>query len=193
MEECPFIKCEPGYLSEMEEPCKIELSVHPQTHNQVLVKNDPQPLNYAFEEELDLDKVKKEENVISPDNQVKKEDPHCAVADLSVEQVEKKKDEMEEPLDECDNSRGSSLDVEDPVILTGATEYSCDSCHKLFNRNSDLKRHLVIHTGEKPHGCTVCSNTINTAEGEEQEEEEELDLPSPVPSADQALSAVAIL
>lgn len=36
-------------------------------------------------------------------------------------------------------------------------KFACDFCHKRFAENKILKRHLKIHSPNKPHVCTVCN------------------------------------
>ena len=35
--------------------------------------------------------------------------------------------------------------------------FRCQFCPMTFSRNSSVKRHMVVHTGEKPFGCPKCS------------------------------------
>ncbi|XP_071445277.1 PR domain zinc finger protein 10-like isoform X2 [Hetaerina americana] len=35
-------------------------------------------------------------------------------------------------------------------------EYRCQTCNRTFPRNYSLKRHLVLHTGEKKYYCHIC-------------------------------------
>ncbi|XP_055870200.1 zinc finger protein 107-like [Biomphalaria glabrata] len=39
--------------------------------------------------------------------------------------------------------------------------YKCDLCQKHFVTLSRLKRHMLIHSGERPYKCKVCSKSFN--------------------------------
>lgn len=38
--------------------------------------------------------------------------------------------------------------------------YACGICGRIFKRTTDLDRHLLIHTGEKPFTCLVCNTSF---------------------------------
>ena len=36
----------------------------------------------------------------------------------------------------------------------------CDQCSKAFAASGDLRRHRMIHTGERPYSCSQCPATF---------------------------------
>ena len=38
----------------------------------------------------------------------------------------------------------------------------CNVCGKLIKRTSQLKEHLLFHSGEKPHACNICGKKVYT-------------------------------
>ncbi|KAF7340384.1 C2H2 conidiation transcriptional factor [Mycena venus] len=41
-------------------------------------------------------------------------------------------------------------------FLSREKKHGCTMCHKRFDRPSTLKKHLLVHTGEKAFQCTIC-------------------------------------
>lgn len=54
----------------------------------------------------------------------------------------------------------ATYEDEDPCeegFLSREKKHGCTMCHKRFDRPSTLKKHLLVHTGEKAFQCTICA------------------------------------
>ncbi|XP_067008912.1 zinc finger and BTB domain-containing protein 14 isoform X2 [Anabrus simplex] len=145
MEELVFIKCEPKWPSDTEEGLSnFGQNTFPTSDCQVKIKEDPR----AIDADLSLEEVDVKIDMEEVDIKMDKEP--CS-----------DEDGVGDAHDEgCDNTGGSSHDVENFSLLIRGTEHVCNSCQKVFNQTIDLKRHMLTHTGERPYTCTICNSTF---------------------------------
>lgn len=51
------------------------------------------------------------------------------------------------------------------VVHTGCKPHSCMICNKPFARRSQLRQHLLIHTGKRPFVCDICGKAFTQKPG----------------------------
>ena len=48
------------------------------------------------------------------------------------------------------------------LVHTGEKPYLCSQCDNTFSTERDLKQHLLTHTGDEAYHCTYCEKSFST-------------------------------
>ncbi|GIY52835.1 hypothetical protein CEXT_284001 [Caerostris extrusa] len=64
---------------------------------------------------------------------------------------------------ECEKqyTRPSSLSAHRKTHFMDTKIHECEFCHKKFSVKTNLRHHIMIHTGEKPFECDICVRKFN--------------------------------
>ncbi|XP_055299851.1 zinc finger protein 436-like [Sitodiplosis mosellana] len=100
--------------------------------------------------------------------------------EVKIETKTEFKDEKErEPKRQAENGKGAAENQPDHpshdevvpdiglrnILRQGDSAHKCDACEFSIQYASSLKRHLLRHTGQKPHGCNLCLKRFILKEG----------------------------
>ena len=74
----------------------------------------------------------------------------------------KRSTEKKHICEHCGQGFGQRCDLRKHVMIhTGERPWSCEICEKTFQRKTDLHKHTRIHTGEKPYECEYCGKKVS--------------------------------
>ncbi|XP_037537349.1 zinc finger protein 430-like [Nematolebias whitei] len=140
-----------------------------QERNSSLNQEEPEPPIIKEEhEELEPPQIKEEEQELCTNQEedqlhAKQETDLFMVTEPDGEQlISQSSAEPEDQDSVCGTTFNTSADCKRHMMIhTGERPYSCQTCGKCFNRTSLLNRHKMIHTGEKPFFCETCGKRFH--------------------------------
>lgn len=72
---------------------------------------------------------------------------------------EKNSDDLDSPMKFCEVTMDETVKSNnDTKAKPVERKYRCTYCSRCFGWSTDLKRHILTHTGEKPFECKFCSS-----------------------------------
>ncbi|CAB3360324.1 Hypothetical predicted protein [Cloeon dipterum] len=112
----------------------------------------------------ELVRINRKRNSVDQQSELKKEDENQKDEFNPLKFCEVTLEEGSEKLElqhQQQLSAGSSLvSVKPEDVVQAGKKYVCTFCNKRFGWSTDLKRHILTHTGERPFQCQLCGATF---------------------------------
>lgn len=147
---------------EVGEDCESERKVDVNSMGSFEVGDDPPKMRAGFLQEGIILKEELVDEPDEPDEGLVEESPNASGGDGGVdatefiEGVEKSEVVKSEAQQLCDGMETDIKMEKDRKVKT----YQCENCAWVCNSLSNLKKHRMVHTGERPHTCAECNKTF---------------------------------
>lgn len=84
------------------------------------------------------------------------------IVESKQERRAKRYREKKHMCEDCGQGFGQKCDLRKHIMIhTGERPWVCEVCEKTFQRKTDLVKHMRIHTGEKPYECEYCGKKVS--------------------------------